>query len=120
MSGYPPPRRKMPGDKHLAVIRHEAQLFDAAHTGLSRMGETPIWEIQKAALKDSQADDRQGIDCHEKGQRPFQPIFPLSPKSSLAGGLTGSQPRSTPRCNALLLSGKLHSAHRPDFHDLDR
>jgi hypothetical protein len=76
------PRRKMPGDKHLAVIRHEAQLFDAAHTGLSRMGETPIWEIQKAALKDSQADDRQGIDCHEKGQRPFQPIF-----HSLAGWL---------------------------------
>src|SRR3984893_16988309 len=36
-----------------------------------RMGETPIWEIQKAALKDSQADDRQGIDCHEKGQRPL-------------------------------------------------
>jgi hypothetical protein len=79
----------MPGDKHLAVIRHEAQLFDAAHTGLSRMGETPIWEIQKAALKDSQADDCQRIDCHEKGQRPFQPIFPLSPKSSLAGWLDG-------------------------------
>jgi len=79
----------MPGDKHLAVIRHEAQLFDAAYTGLSRMGETPIREIQKAALKDSQADDRQGIDCHEKGQRPFQPIFPLSPKSSLAGWLDG-------------------------------
>jgi hypothetical protein len=84
-----PPRRKMSGDKHLAVVRHEAQLFDAAHTGLSRMGETPIREIQKAALKDSQADDRQGIDCHEKGQRPFQPIFPLSPKSSLAGWLDG-------------------------------
>jgi hypothetical protein len=79
----------MSGDKHLAVVRHEAQLFDAAHTGLSRMGETPIREIQKAALKDSQADDRQGIDCHEKGQRPFQPIFPLSPKSSLAGWLDG-------------------------------
>src|SRR5205823_12318240 len=75
----------MPGDEHLAVITHEAQLFDAAHTGLSRMGETPIWEIQKVALKDSQADDCQRIDCHEKGQWPFQPIFPLSPKSSLAG-----------------------------------
>jgi hypothetical protein len=49
------------------------------------MGKTPIREIQKATLKNSQADDRQGIDCHEKGQRPFQPIFPLSPKSSLAG-----------------------------------
>ena len=77
----------MPGDEHLTVIRHEAQLFDAAHTGFGRMGETPIREIQKAALKDSQADDCQRIDCHEKGQRPFQPIFPLSPKSSLAGGL---------------------------------
>src|SRR6202023_4298647 len=65
------------------------QRADAAHTGLSRMGETPIREIQKAALKDSQADDRQGIDCHEKGQWPFQPIFPLSPKSSLAGWLDG-------------------------------
>jgi hypothetical protein len=34
-------------------------------------------EIQKAALKDSHSDDRQGIDCHEKGQRRFQSIFPL-------------------------------------------
>ncbi len=77
----------MPGDEHLTVIRHEAQLFDAAHTGFGRMGETPIREIKKAALNDSQTDDCQRIDCHEKGQRPFQPIFPLSPKSSLAGGL---------------------------------
>jgi hypothetical protein len=61
------------------------------------MGETPIWEIQKAALKDSQADDRQGIDCHEKGQRPFQPIFPLSPKSSLAGWLDELSARLQPR-----------------------
>ena len=75
----------MPGDERLAVIRLDASFFDAVHTGLSRMGKTPIREIQKAALEDSQADDRQGIDCHEKGQRPFQPIFPLSPKSSLAG-----------------------------------
>src|ERR1700730_16457539 len=47
------------------------------------MGETPVREIQKAALKDSHANDHEGIGCHEKGQRPFQPIFPLSPKSSL-------------------------------------
>ena len=51
------------------------------------MGKTPIREIQKATLKNSQADERQGIDCHEKGQRPVQPIFPLSPKSGLAGWL---------------------------------
>ena len=58
------PWRKMPGDEHLAVIRQEAQLFDPAHTGFGRTtGETPIREIHKTALKDSQADDRQGIDC---------------------------------------------------------
>ena len=51
----------MPRDERLAVIRHKAQLFDAAHTGFGRMGETPIREIQEAALKDSQADDCQGI-----------------------------------------------------------
>jgi len=29
-------------------------------------------------LKNSHADHRQGIDCHEKGQRPFQPIHPFT------------------------------------------
>jgi len=57
------PWRKMPGDEHLAVIRQEAQLFDPAHTVLGRTGETPTRETRKTARKDSQADDRQDIDC---------------------------------------------------------
>ncbi len=47
----------------LAPPRQEAQLFDPAHTGFGRTGETPIREIHNTALKNSQADDRQGIDC---------------------------------------------------------
>jgi len=37
-------RLKREADREFAAP-NEAQLFDAAHTGLSRMGETPIWEI---------------------------------------------------------------------------
>src|SRR3984893_15745876 len=85
----------MPSDEHLAVIRHEAQLFDAAHTGFGRMGETPIREIKKAALKDSQADGHQGIDCHEKANGHFNGYSPCYHKVALQAGLTGSQPRST-------------------------
>jgi hypothetical protein len=58
------------------------------------MGKTPIREIKKATLKDSHANDHEGIGCHEKGQRPFQPIFPLSPKSSLGMTIGSTRPRN--------------------------
>jgi hypothetical protein len=35
------PWRKMPGDEHLAVIRHEAQLFDKPHRGFQRWRARP-------------------------------------------------------------------------------
>jgi hypothetical protein len=73
----PFPWPNVPRDERLAVIRHKAQFLDAAHTRFGWMSETPVREIQKAALKDSHADDRQHIDRPEKDQRPLQLTFPL-------------------------------------------
>jgi hypothetical protein len=66
------PWRKMPGDERLAVIRRKAQLFDAAQSRFIRMGEAPVREIEKAALKHRHSDNRRGINPRNKGQRPFQ------------------------------------------------
>ena len=45
---------------------------------------------QEAALKDSQADDRQDVDRHDKDQQPFQPTFPIGPRTVLSNWLNST------------------------------
>jgi hypothetical protein len=45
------------------------------------MGWSPIREILEPALKNSQADDRQGVDRQEKRELQFHPTSPLTGRS---------------------------------------
>jgi hypothetical protein len=63
---------KIPGDECFAITGRKTQLFATAEIGLRQVGETPVREILKLALKKRQAHSGQNISGCEPNQAPCQ------------------------------------------------